>query len=294
MSAASLGTRRRANPLLRFFRGNHAALIGGIVVGLIVLMAIFAPSIAPYDAEAIDLRARMHPPSAEHWFGTDELGRDILSRVIYGARPSLMVGIVSVLMASIVGTLLGLTAGYTGGLTDALIMRFMDIIMSFPLLLLALVILSLFGQSLLNIMVAVAVASVPHYARVVRGSVLTVRRMEYVEAVSSLGAGHIRIIFRHVLGNILAPLIVLATVRVAAAIVIEASLSFLGFGDPTAATWGNIIATGRPYMANAPWIAALGGVAISITVLALNLLGDGLRDAMDPRLRGNTGSGAGG
>ena len=293
MAAASMSApRRRQSPLLRLFRGNHAALIGGIVVLLIVLMAVFAPSLAPYDPEAIDLRARMQPPGAAHWFGTDELGRDILSRVIFGARPSLMVGLVSVLMASVVGTVLGLVAGYAGGVADALIMRFMDIIMSFPLLLLALVILSLFGQSLLNIMIAVAVASVPQYARVVRGSVLTVRRMEYVEAISSLGAGHIRIIFRHVFANILAPLIVLATVRVAAAIVIEASLSFLGFGDPTAATWGNIIATGRPYMVNAPWIAALGGVAISITVLALNLLGDGLRDAMDPRLRGATGPAA--
>lgn len=284
--------RRQKSALERAFRSNKAALAGAIVVSLIVLMAIFAPGLAPFDPEAINLRNRMQPPGAEHWFGTDELGRDILSRVIFGARPSLMVGLVSVAMASIIGTLLGLISGYAGRTTDAIIMRLMDIIMSFPLLLLALVIVSLFGQSLLNIMIAVAVASIPHYARVVRGSVLSVRRMEYVEAIASLGAGHSRIIFRHVFINILAPLIVLATVRVAAAIVIEASLSFLGFGDPTAATWGNIISTGRPYMVNAPWIAALGGLAISVTVLALNLLGDGLRDAMDPRLKGATGPAA--
>ena len=284
--------RKRRFSLVRLFKGNVAALIGAIVVACIVLMAIFAPLIAPFDPEAINLRARMQPPSAEHVFGTDELGRDILSRVIFGARPSLMVGLVSVAMACVVGTILGLVAGYVGKATDAIIMRVMDILMSVPLLLLALVIVSLFGQSLINIMIAVAVASIPQYARVVRGSVMSVRKLEYVEAVSSLGAGHIRVIFGHVLGNILAPLIVLATVRVAAAIVIEASLSFLGFGDPTAATWGNIISTGRPYMINAPWISALGGVAISVTVLALNLLGDGLRDMMDPRLRGATGPAA--
>lgn len=280
---------RARRPRFRFsrlFKGNRAAQVGAVVVALVVLMAIFAPLLAPYGPESIDLRARMQPPSAAHWLGTDELGRDILSRVIWGARPSLMVGIVSVLMASVVGTLLGLVAGYAGGRTDALIMRLMDIVLAFPLLLLALVVLSLFGQSLWNIMVAVAVASVPQYARVVRGSVLAVKRMEYVEAVASLGAGHLRILFRHVLGNVLAPLIVLATVRVAAAITVEAALSFLGFGDPSAATWGNIVATGRPYLTNAPWIATLGGLAISVTVLGLNLVGDGLRDAMDPRLKG--------
>ncbi len=272
--------------LLKAFKGNRAAVIGAGVVALVILVAVFAPLIAPFDPEAINLRARMKPPSAEHWFGTDELGRDIVSRVVWGARPSLMVGFVSVAIATVVGTLFGLLAGYLGESVDALIMRVMDIVLSFPLLLLALVVLSLFGQSLWNIMLAVAIASVPQYARVVRASVLSVKRLEYVEAVSSLGAGHARILFRHILTNVLAPLIVLATVRVAAAITIEAALSFLGFGDPSAATWGNIVATGRPYLTNAPWIATLGGLAISVTVLGLNLLGDGLRDAMDPRLKG--------
>jgi len=285
-AAAAPGARRQRFRFGRLFKGNRAAQAGAVVVVLVVLMALLAPFVAPYEPEAIDLRARMQPPSAAHWFGTDELGRDVLSRVVWGARPSLLVGLVSVAMASLVGTLLGLVAGYAGGRTDALIMRLMDIVLAFPLLLLALVVLSLFGQSLCNIMVAVAVASVPQYARVVRGSVLAVKRMEYVEAVASLGAGHLRILFRHVLGNVLAPLIVLATVRVAAAITVEAALSFLGFGDPSAATWGNIVATGRPYLTNAPWIATLGGLAISVTVLGLNLVGDGLRDAMDPRLKG--------
>jgi peptide/nickel transport system permease protein len=276
----------RKRSLLKAFKGNRAAVVGAVVVSLIILVAVFAPFIAPFDPEAINLRARMKPPSAEHWFGTDELGRDIVSRVVWGARPSLMVGFVSVAIATVVGTLFGLLSGYLGEAVDSLIMRVMDIVLSFPLLLLALVVLSLFGQSLWNIMLAVAVASVPQYARVVRASVLSVKRLEYVEAVSGLGAGHGRILFKHILGNVLAPLIVLATVRVAAAITIEAALSFLGFGDPSAATWGNIVATGRPYLTNAPWIATLGGLAISVTVLGLNLLGDGLRDAMDPRLKG--------
>ncbi len=276
----------RRPSLLRAFKGNRAAVVGAAVVALIILVAIFAPAIAPFDPEAINLRARMQPPSAQHWFGTDELGRDIVSRVVWGARPSLMVGFVSVAIATAIGTLFGLLSGYLGEAVDAVIMRAMDILLSFPLLLLALVVLSLFGQSLWNIMLAVAIASVPQYARVVRASVLSVKRLEYVEAVSSLGAGHGRILFKHILGNVLAPLIVLATVRVAAAITIEAALSFLGFGDPSAATWGNIVATGRPYLTNAPWIATLGGLAISVTVLGLNLLGDGLRDAMDPRLKG--------
>jgi len=286
IATAVTRARRRRPSLLRFFKGNWAAVAGLVIVVLVVLMAILAPLLAPYGAEEINLRARMQPPSGAHLLGTDELGRDILSRVIWGARPSLMVGVVSVLMASVVGTLLGLVAGYAGGRTDALLMRAMDIILAFPLLLLALVVLSLFGQSLWNIMVAVAIASIPQYARVVRGSVLSVKGMEYVEAVASLGAGHMRVLFRHILGNVLTPLIVLATVRVAAAITIEAALSFLGFGDPSAATWGNIVATGRPYLTSAPWIATLGGLIISITVLGLNLLGDGLRDAMDPRLKG--------
>lgn len=272
--------------ILKAFKGNRAAVVGAVVVAIIILVAVLAPLIAPFDPEAINLRARMKPPSAEHLFGTDELGRDILSRVIWGARPSLMVGFVSVAIATVIGTLFGLLSGYLGEAVDAVIMRVMDIVLSFPLLLLALVILSLFGQSLWNIMLAVAIASVPQYARVVRASVLSVKRLEYVEAVSSLGAGHGRILLRHILVNVLAPLIVLATVRVAAAITIEAALSFLGFGDPSAATWGNIVATGRPYLTNAPWIATLGGLAISVTVLGLNLLGDGLRDAMDPRLKG--------
>lgn len=280
--------RRRRLDLVRAFKGNHAAVVGLFVVAAVVLMALFAPWLAPYDPDDVNLRARMQPPSAQHWMGTDEVGRDILSRVIWGARPSLAVGLVSVLMASTVGIALGLLAGFFGGRIDAILMRVIDMILAFPLLLLALVVLALFGQTLFNIMLAVAIASLPQYARVARGSVLSVKHVEYVEAVAALGAGKLRIMLRHILPNIAAPLIVLATVRVAAAIVIEAALSFLGFGDPTAATWGNIVATGRPYLESAPWISTLGGLVITFTVLGLNLLGDGLRDAMDPRLKGAT------
>lgn len=284
--------RRRPPSLLRLFKGNVGAVVGAVVVLLVILMAIFAPWLAPFDPDGVNLRARMVPPNATHWLGTDEVGRDILSRVIWGARPSLMVGLVSVLMASIGGVALGLVAGFFGGRLDALLMRIVDMVMAFPLLLLALVVLSLFGQTLFNIMVAVAIASIPHYARVTRGSVLSMREQEFVEASHALGARSGRTLMRHVLPNVIAPIIVLATVRVAAAIVIEAALSFLGFGDPTAATWGNIVATGRPYLDSAPWISTLGGLVITVTVLGLNLLGDGLRDAMDPRLRGTTRPGA--
>lgn len=278
--------RRRRIDLLRVFKGNRAAVAGLFVVVAVIGMAVFAPWLAPYDPDGVNLRARMQPPSAQHWLGTDEVGRDILSRVIWGARPSLAVGFVSVLMASTVGIALGVLAGFFGGRIDAILMRLIDMILAFPLLLLALVVLALFGQTLFNIMLAVAIASLPQYARVARGSVLSVKNVEYIEAVGALGAGKLRVMVRHVLPNIAAPLIVLATVRVAAAIVIEAALSFLGFGDPTAATWGNIVATGRPYLESAPWISTLGGLVITVTVLGLNLLGDGLRDAMDPRLRG--------
>jgi len=286
--ALSARPQRRRFDLVHLFKGNRAAVVGLFVVVAVVLMAVFAPWLAPFDPDGVNLRARMQPPSAQHWLGTDEVGRDILSRVIWGARPSLAVGLVSVLMASTVGIALGVLAGFFGGRLDALLMRLVDMILAFPLLLLALVVLALFGQTLFNIMLAVAIASLPQYARVARGSVLSIKHVEFVEAVGALGAGKLRIMLRHILPNIAAPLIVLATVRVAAAIVIEAALSFLGFGDPTAATWGNIVATGRPYLESAPWISTLGGLVITITVLGLNLLGDGLRDAMDPRLKGVT------
>lgn len=286
-AVAALAQRRRFD-LVHLFKGNRAAVVGLFVVLAVVLMAVFAPWLAPFDPDGVNLRARMQPPSAQHWLGTDEVGRDILSRVIWGARPSLAVGLVSVLMASTVGIALGVLAGFFGGRLDALLMRLVDMILAFPLLLLALVVLALFGQTLFNIMLAVAIASLPQYARVARGSVLSIKHVEFIEAVGALGAGKLRVMVRHILPNIAAPLIVLATVRVAAAIVIEAALSFLGFGDPTAATWGNIVATGRPYLESAPWISTLGGLVITVTVLGLNLLGDGLRDAMDPRLKGVT------
>lgn len=273
--------RRRRNR----FTKNSIAVVGLAVVLLVGAMALLAPLIAPFDPEAINLRARMQPPSTAHWFGTDELGRDILSRIIFGARPSLMVGFVSVGLATLIGSVMGLVAGFFGGAIDSAIMRFVDIMLAFPLLLLSLVIIALFGQGLTNVMIAVAVGSIPQFARVVRGSVMSVKELEYVEAARSIGASTSAIMFRHVLANALAPLIVLATVRVASAITIEAALAFLGFGDPTAATWGNIVSSGRPYMMSAPWVSGFGGLAITLTVLALNFLGDGLRDLMDPRLK---------
>lgn len=281
----------KARPRAKSFRlplrrMNPMVATATVVLVAIVLIAILAPLLFPEGAERVNLRARMLPPSGAHWLGTDEVGRDIVARLVWGARSSLMVGLVSVAVATVVGVLLGLVAGYFGGLADTIIMRAIDILMAFPLLILALILLALFGQSLVVIMLAVAIASIPQFARVTRGSVLAIRHNEYVDAIAGLGARSPRILLRHVLPNILAPVVVLTTVRVAAAITIEAALSFLGLGDPTAATWGNVVATGRPYLERAPWIATFGGLVITVTVLSLNIIGDYLRDRLDPRLRG--------
>ena len=276
---------RRRSWIVRMFRGNLAAVLGAVVVVLVTVTALFAPYLAPYSPDEINLRNRMKPPSVEHVLGTDEVGRDLLSRIIWGSRVSLMVGAVSVVIASAAGITLGLLAGYFGGRVDRTVMGIMDVMLSFPLLLLAMVLVAVLGQSLLNIMIAVGISSIPQYARVVRSSVLSVREREFVEAGVAMGAHHLRIIWKHILPNVAGPIIVMATIRIANAILIEASLSFLGMGDPTAPTWGSIVASGRPYIETAPWISAFGGLAITLTVLGLNLLGDGLRDHFDPRLR---------
>jgi peptide/nickel transport system permease protein len=284
-ASGQAGLPKRRSRILRAFRGNRAAVVGLFVVVLVVIMAVFAPWLAPQQPDKVNLRMRMKPPSSAYVLGTDEVGRDLLSRVIWGSRVSLMVGVVSVAIASVAGVALGLVAGYFGKTTDRVIMGLMDIMLSFPLLLLSMVLVAILGQSLLNIMLAVGISSVPQYARLVRSSVLSIREREFVQAGVALGSSHRRILWKHILPNVLTPIVVMATIRVASAILIEASLSFLGLGDPTQPTWGSIVAAGRPYIQNAPWISTFGGLAITVTVLGLNMLGDGLRDALDPRLR---------
>jgi peptide/nickel transport system permease protein len=273
-----------AETLSRLVR-HRSFLIGGVLVLLIALVAIFADHIAPFDPLRSNVRARLRPPDGTNWFGTDHFGRDILSRVIYGARISLTIGAWTVVVTGIFGTLIGAMAGYFRAL-DNPIMRLMDALMAFPAILLAITVSAVLGASVPNVIIALSVATTPHTARIVRASVLVVRELEYVEAARALGATEARILFRHVLLNALGPLIVRLTYVFAVAILAEAALSFIGVGPPPPApSFGSIIAQGRDFMAEASWITLYPGLAIIISVLGLNLLGDGMRDVLDPRMR---------
>lgn len=268
------------------FRRNRAAVIGGSVVVLLGLVALWASRIAPYDPIEILPADRLLPPSHAHPFGTDELGRDVLSRLIFGARISMTIGLISVGVALVIGVTLGLLSGYMGGWADNLIMRVIDILLAFPGILLAVVIAGTLGPGLRNVMIAVGIFSVPTYARVVRASTLSVKVQEYVEALRALGASDARIIVRHILPNVSAPIIVLSTLGVATAILSAAGLSFVGLGaQPPTPEWGAMLSQARPYIRHEWWLATFPGLAIMITVLAINLLGDGVRDALDPRSR---------
>jgi peptide/nickel transport system permease protein len=271
---------------LRRFSQHRGAAAGLIIFALLILLALSAPLFARQDPLAVDPAARLLPPSGIHPFGTDQLGRDQFSRVIYGARISLVVGVVPVLIAAVSGLSLGLLAGYFRGPTDAIIMRFIDVMMAFPGLLLALAIIAVLGPDLRNLMIAVGIFSVPLYTRVLRSSTLSTRENLHVEAARALGCGHLRIIVRHILPNVLAPLIVLSTLGMANAILVAASLSFLGLGQkPPAPEWGSMLSSARNFLRLAWWMTAFPGLAISVSVLAINLIGDGLRDVLDPRLR---------
>jgi peptide/nickel transport system permease protein len=266
------------------FTRNKGAVFGLIVLLLWIAAAVLARYIAPYDP-LLTVDAARQPPSVDFWFGTDRLGRDVLSRVIYGARISLLLGIISVAFGSLVGTILGLIAGFFSGNTDNVIMRIMDAMLAFPGLLLALIIIATLGPSIRNVMIAVGFATIPQYARLTRGSVLSVREMPYVESARVIGGGNVRIIVRHVLPNVAAPLIVLSTLQVGNAILVGAGLSFLGLGaQPPTPEWGLMAAEGREVLGKAWWISTFPGLAILSVVMALNLLGDGLRGALDPRL----------
>jgi peptide/nickel transport system permease protein len=270
---------------LRRLLHNRSFVLGTSLVLFVVLVAIFADTLTPYDPLRSNFRARFVAPNAEHWFGTDHFGRDLLSRVIFGGRMSLIIGFFVVLVTGAAGTTIGALAGYFRSLDNAL-MRLMDALMAFPAILLAIVISAVLGASIVNVVIALSIATSPHTARIVRGSVLVAREMEYVEAARALGAGHLRVLFGHVLINALAPLIVRLTYVFAIAILAEAVLSYIGVGPPPPTpTFGNIIAGERDFLETAPWTMIFPGLAIVISVLGLNLLGDGLRDVLDPRMK---------
>lgn len=271
---------------LSIFLMNKASLVGAIIVMFYIFIAIFAPLLAPYDPYEVQLENKLLPPSPEHWMGTDDKGRDILSRILYGSRLSMGVGFAAVMFGAFFGIILGLVAGYYGKWVDTVIMRIMDVMLAFPGILLALAIISALGPSLINVTIAVGAFSVPLFARIVRGSTLEVKRLEYIDAIRSLGANDLTIIFIHILPNILSPIIVQGTLRLATAILSAAGLSFLGLGaQPPSPEWGTMLSNGRDFLFSAPYIALFPGLAISILVLGFNIFGDGLRDALDPRMK---------
>jgi peptide/nickel transport system permease protein len=259
---------------------------GGIIIAIVVLSAVFAPWLMPWDAAAQDLPHRLQGPTWQHWFGLDELGRDILARVLLGARVSLMVGVVVVGVSSIVGMAVGGVSGYYGGRVDQILGRIMDVLMAFPGMLLAIALVAVLGPSLVNVVLALAVIGWVGYARLVRGQVLRAREFEYVMAAKALGAGTLRVLTRHVLPTALPPLMVQATLGMAGAILAEAALSFLGLGvQPPTPSWGTMINGGRVHLLDAPHLTVFPGLFLAIVVLGFNFLGDGLRDAIDPRRR---------
>lgn len=286
--AAEVSYQRRSPwaSMLRRFRKNKRALVGFWMVVVFVGIAVFAQAIAPYDPIEQNMDVILQPPSANHLFGTDEYGRDILSRIIYGSQISLMIGIVGVLISVVIGVGLGTVSGYFGGRTDMFIMRIMDIFMAFPSFLLALAIVSVLGPGMVNVMIAIGIFSVPTFARISRSAVISVKNKEFIEAAKSMGASHVRVIFKHVLPNSVAPIIVLSTMRIATAILTASGLSFLGMGaQPPTPEWGAMLSTGREYLRTAPHVSTIPGLAIMFMVLAFNMLGDGLRDALDPKMK---------
>jgi peptide/nickel transport system permease protein len=270
----------------RRLRRDHAAVAGLMIILLLIIIAIAAPLITPYDPNDQSFRIKLEPPSSEHWLGTDEFGRDVFSRILVGTRVALYVGIVPVIVAMAIGVTLGLAAGYYGKSVDQVVMRLIDVLLAFPWLLLAIGIMAVLGPGINNVVIAVAIVYIPAFARIVRGSVLSIKEKEYVEAARAMGQPNPRIITRHVLANAWAPIIVLATLSIGQAIIYAAGLSFIGLGtQPPNADWGVMLSSGREYLRDAPWLGFFPGLAILITVLAFNLFGDGLRDALDPRMQ---------
>jgi peptide/nickel transport system permease protein len=264
---------------------NPLNVVAFALIAVFALCALLAPLLAPYDPLLQDLGLRLRPPSPEHWLGTDSLGRDILSRILYGARISLLVGVVVVVSAGVVGTAIGLIAGYVGGFVDDALMRLTEVFLAFPALILAMAIAGALGPSLTNAIIAIAAVTWAVYARLTRGQILSLRRREFVEAARAMGASRTRIVVRHLLPNALAPLMIQASFDLGGSIIAAAGLSFIGFGaQPPTPEWGVMISEGRNYISTQPWLSLFPGLAILLAVGSFNLLGDGLRDAFDPRL----------
>jgi peptide/nickel transport system permease protein len=290
IEAATAAAPANAKPWRRAVRRlakRRGAMVGAVVVLFFIVVAVAAPLIAPYDPVATSWSAVRKPPSLGHWFGTDEIGRDVLSRVIFGARASLLAGVISVCISLACGVPIGLVSGYVGGFLDGLLMRITDALLACPFLILAIALAAFLGPSLANAMIAIGISAMPAFIRLTRAQVLNAKVEDYVEAARAVGNPHRRIVLRHILPNILGPIMVQATLAIAAAIIAEASLSFLGLGQqPPAPSWGSMLNAAKNFLEQAPWMAMWPGAAIFSVVLAFNLFGDGLRDALDPRHRG--------
>lgn len=276
---------RKANDAWHKLARNKMAVVGLVIVAFMVILAVFAPLLAPQNPDAIDVTKSFLKPGAEgHVLGTDAYGRDLLSRIIYGARISIFVAVGGSILGAIVGILLGLVAGYFGGVVDSVIMRIMDGMMAFPFILLSLILMTILGQGTVNVIIAIGVANVPNFARVVRGQVHVVKNEEYCNAERVIGASPARILFKHIFANAMSPVIVYFTLNIASAIISEAALSFLGLGiQPPTASWGSILSEGKSCLQGAPHIATISGMFILVTVLGFNLFGDGIRDVLDPK-----------
>lgn len=267
------------------FKTNKLCVVGGLLLLVLAFIAIFGPFIAPNDPILVNTPERFTSPNATYWFGTDEFGRDIFSRILYGGRIAVQIGIVSVVVAFVGGIVLGLISGYYGGIVDTVLSRILEIWMSFPDILFVIAVVAILGPSLNTVILSLGFLSIPAYARIVRGSVLSARQEVYVEAARSVGVGNGRIMMRHILPNVVAPLIILSSMRFGGALLTGAGLSFIGLGaQPPSPEWGAILSTGRMYMYQAPWITIFPGMAIAVFVLGVNMLGDGLRDVFDPRM----------
>jgi peptide/nickel transport system permease protein len=285
--ARALGPARWLVGLGRFARRRPLGAAGAVIILLMIGAAAFAPFIAPYHPLETDFAAQFSPPTAAHWLGTDAFGRDLLSRIIYGSRTALLVGFTSAFLGATLGAILGVASAYFGGRIDLVVQRIVDLFLAFPIIILALAVVSILGTGVGNVIMAITVPMVPNCARVVRSSALAVRQMPYIDAARAAGSGHERIIFRHMLPNVMAPYLIMLTAYVGQAILLEASLSFLGLGvaEPTPA-WGLMLrGAAVEFAESAPWMAIFPGLAISLGVFAFNLFGDSLRDALDPRLR---------
>lgn len=268
------------------FKKNKRAVVGFWITIIFIVMAVISPWIAPFDPIEQDMSVRLEGPSMTHFFGTDQFGRDIFSRVLYGSRISLATGVVSVLVAVVLGVILGTISGYFGGFIDSVIMRIMDVFMAFPSFLLALGIVSVLGPGMVNVMIAIGVYSVPNFSRISRSAVISIKNMEYIEATESMGGKSFYTIIKHVIPNSISPIIVISTLRIATAIISAAGLSFLGMGaQPPTPEWGEMLSSGREYLRTAPHLSIIPGLAIMFLVLGFNMMGDGLRDALDSKTK---------